>query len=84
MLEDLEEGHDVEFPVRFGLHLYRCLRDGIGAWGALAEDLRDEVLERAVLVAEAAGAEVGVYVWVEAGVVPRDLDEGWGGVDGCD
>ncbi|KAF7172890.1 hypothetical protein CNMCM5623_005064 [Aspergillus felis] len=79
---DLEEGHDVEFPVCFGLR--RCLGYGVGARGILAEDLRDEVLERAVLVAEAASAEVGIYVRVEAGMLARDLDEGWGGVDGCD
>ncbi|KAF7133611.1 hypothetical protein CNMCM5793_004740 [Aspergillus hiratsukae] len=86
---DLEEGHDVEFPVCFcfGLRLRLCPCLGFGGTRRgrdLAVDLRDEVLERAVLVAEAAGAEVGIYVWVEAGVVARDLDEGWGRVDGCD
>lgn len=60
MLEDFEEGDDVEFGT-----LVRVVGVGVGG---------DEIFQGAVLVVEASAAEVGVDCGIGSGVVARDLD----------
>lgn len=73
MFQDLEEGYDVV-----------SISGRAGCWGWCGLRLIDEILQRAVLVLEKAGAEVRVDLGVCSGVRLCDLNERWRGVDCCD